>query len=110
MDHYEIKLLARAIVSEMDSKYSGEVAKKWEGGSILFMPGSSDAKDHEMPITTFLQKIIRVRENLRVLEQQINKSDDISEGDKIKFQGYITKCYGSLTSFNFIFKNDEDKF
>jgi hypothetical protein len=110
MDQYEIRQLARAIVSEMDSKYSGDLAKKWAGGSILFMPGTSDVKDHEMPITKFLQKVIRVRESLRVLEQQINKSDNLSEGEKIKFEGYITKCYGSLTSFNFMFNDEEDKF
>lgn len=110
MEKIEIRELARAIVEEMDSMHSAELAPKWEGGSLFFIPKNSDVRDHELPIDKLLHKIVMVRDNLRVLEQQLNSNDKLSEGEKLKYQGYITKCYGSLTSFNFLFYNEDDKF
>ncbi len=110
MDSFEIRQLARAIVAEMDSAHSAELAQKWEDGSVFFMPGHSDAKEHEIPIKKIMHKIVMIRDNLRVLEQQINANQNLSESEKLKYQGYITKCYGSLTSFNFMFRSEEDKF
>ncbi|MBI3259292.1 MAG: hypothetical protein HYZ54_07465 [Ignavibacteriae bacterium] len=110
MDYHEIHELAKAIVAEMDKRTSGEQAPKWKGGTIKFIPADKSMKENEMPIDRFLSKIIMVRDNLRVLEQQINSDKTLSEGEKIKFQSYITKSYGSLTSFNFLFWFEEDKF
>lgn len=110
MDKLEIKELAEALLDEMEKRNTAELAPKWEGGSVMFLPKDSSVKDHEIPIDKLLHKIIMVRDNLRVLEQQINSNDKLSEGEKVKFQGYITKCYGSLTSFNFMFYDEEDKF
>ena len=110
MNPEEIKLLAKEIVDEMDTRYSAEYAAKWEGGSIFFIPNNSTVKDHELPIDKLMHKIVMIRDNLRVLEQQLNSNDNLSEGEKLKFQSYITKCYGSLTSFNFLFVNPEDRF
>ncbi len=110
MTDEEIKSLARALVEEMHNMHSAEIAPKWEGGSIFFIPAESDSKDHEMPIDKLMHKIVMVRDNLRVLEQQINSNKNLSEGEKLKLQSYITRCYGSLTSFNFLFYSDEDKF
>ncbi|GAB1371955.1 hypothetical protein MASR1M45_20170 [Candidatus Kapaibacterium sp.] len=110
MEKYEIRELARAIVEEMDDMHSAELAPKWEGSSIFFMPKNSELKEHELPIDKLFHKIVMLRDNLRVLEQQINSNDSLSEGEKLKFQGYITKCYGSLTSFNFLFYHEDDKF
>jgi len=105
-----MKALARAIAEEIDAVHSAELAPKWERGSIFFIPGDSTVKDHELPIDKLMHKIVMIRDNLRVLEQQLNSNEKLSEGEKIKYQGYITKCYGSLTSFNFLFRNIEDKF
>lgn len=110
MDRLEIKELAKAIVQEMDKMYNAELAPKWEGSSIFFIPKNSELKDQEMPIDKLFHKVVMIRDNLRVLEQQINANEALSEGEKIKFQGYITKCYGSLTSFNFLFYQEDDKF
>ncbi len=110
MDRLEIKELAKALLDEMEKRHTAELAPKWEGGSVMFLPKDSSVKDHEIPIDKLLHKIVMVRDNLRVLEQQINSNDKLSEGEKVKFQGYITKCYGSLTSFNFMFYDEEDKF
>ena len=106
----EIKVIAKAIIQEMDAQYSADLAAKWEGGSIFFIPKDSTVKDHEMPIDKLLHKIVMVRDNLRVLEMHINSNDNLSEGEKVKIQGYISRCYGSLTSFNFLFRDQEDKF
>ncbi len=105
-----IKELAKALLEEIESTYSADLAPKWEGGSVYFIPNTSELKEHEIPIDKIMHKIVMIRDNLRVLEQQINSNDNLSEGEKLKLQSYITRCYGSLTSFNFIFKNDEDKF
>jgi hypothetical protein len=110
MEKHEIRELAKALVEEMHSLHSAEYADKWEGGSVFFIPGNSDTKDHEMPIDKLMHKIVMIRDNLRVLEQQINAHPMLTEGDKLKFQSYITKCYGSMTSFNFMFREPEDKF
>lgn len=110
MEKHEIRELAKALAEEIHTLHSAEYADKWEGGSVFFIPGNSDTKDHEMPLDKLMHKIVMIRDNLRVLEQQINSHTALTESDKLKFQSYITKCYGSLTSFNFIFRNPEDKF
>jgi len=110
MEIEEIRSLAKMITDQLDAYNSADPAHKWEGGNMIFKPGDQLTKEHIISIDTFMQKIIRVRESLRVLEQQLNNSKSLSAGEKLKFQGYITKCYGSLTSFNFLFKNEEDKF
>lgn len=110
LTNQEIKILAKSIVAEMDSDSNADLAYKWEDASIYFIPQDKEMKDHEIPIDKLMHKIIMIRDNLRVLEQQINSNDDISDSQKLKYQNYITKCYGSLTSFNFLFRNPEDKF
>ncbi|HRE59233.1 MAG TPA: hypothetical protein PLW09_15570 [Candidatus Kapabacteria bacterium] len=110
MEKHEIRALAKAIVHEMNSEHSAELAPKWEGASVFVVPKDTSLKDHEIPLDKLMHKIVMMRDNLRVLEQQINAHTILSEGEKVKLQGYITKCYGSMTSFNFLFYQDEDKF
>jgi hypothetical protein len=110
MEKNEIRELAKLLTEELHSLHSADYAQKWEGGSLFFIPQHSDKKDYEMPIDKFMHKIVMMRDNLRVLEQQINANDNLTEGEKLKFQSYITRCYGSLTSFNFLFRYEEDKF
>ena len=82
MEKSEIKALALAIVEEMDKIHSAEFAPKWEGASIFFIPKDNTNKDHEMPIDILMHKVVLIRNNLRVLEQQINASDSLSEDRK----------------------------
>lgn len=86
------------------------MAKKYEGGTLVLLPGEPGLKEKEVPIDAFFKKLTAVREKLRVLEQKLNNHPGLSETEKAEFQLYITRAYGSLTSFNVLFKDDEDKF
>ncbi len=86
-----------------------ELARKWEGGSLIIRDSDGTVKEKEIPIETFFKKIIMVRERLRVLEQRINNSN-LSDEDKINIQQYITRAYGSLTTFNILFQERNDHF
>ena len=85
------------------------IADKWKGGKLILEPGDDLAKK-EMPIDTFFHKIVMVRDRLRVMEQKINSSKTLDDQDKVELQQYITRIYGSLTSFNVLFKNKSDQF
>jgi len=85
------------------------IADKWRGGRMAMYPGNTDLKPYEMPIGNFYHKIVMVRDRLRVMEQKINASK-LEEDEKIELQQYITRIYGSLTSFNILFKYKEDNF
>jgi hypothetical protein len=80
------------------------IADKYRGGTMIIKPANPELKPYEMPIGNFFNKIIILRERLRVMEQKINSSN-LEDEDKIVLQQYITRCYGSLTSFNILFKN-----
>jgi hypothetical protein len=106
---YEVEKTLKSILS----KYSDigpkvAIADKWKGGKIILEPGTATA-NKEVPIDTFFNKIIMVRDRLRVMEQKINSSN-LEAADKIDLQQYITKCYGSLTTFNVLFKLQSDYF
>ena len=84
------------------------IADKWKGGKLILEPGDAMA-NKEMPIDTFFHKIVMVRDRLRVMEQKINSSKTLEDQDKVELQQYITRIYGSLTSFNVLFKNKSDQ-
>ena len=77
---------------------------------MILNPGNSDLKGKEIPIETFFHKIVMVRDRLRVLEQNINKSKNLSDEEKVNMQQYITRVYGSLTTFNVLFAHEDDQF
>ena len=87
-----------------------ELSAKWEGGTLTLTPGNPNLQAKEMPIETFFHKIVMVRDRLRVLEQNINSHTGLSDQDKVNLQQYITRIYGSLTSFNVLFSDKEDFF
>ena len=82
---------------------------KWKGGKLILEPGGELA-NKEMPIETFFHKIVMVRDRIRVMEQKINSSKNLDDQEKVDLQQYITRIYGSLTSFNVLFKNKSDLF
>ena len=85
------------------------IADKWKGGTLVLEPKDTDLQNKELPIDTFFHKIVMVRDRLRVMEQKINSSN-LDEQDKIDLQQYITRIYGSLTTFNVLFKIKEQQF
>lgn len=87
-----------------------ELGEKWKGGKVLFQPFDPDLKPKEVPINTFFHKIVMLRDRLRVLEQNINSHKVLEDQDKVHLQQYITRIYGTLTTFNVLFKHKEDHF
>lgn len=85
------------------------IGDKWKGGKIILEPGQVNLVSKEMPIDTFFHKIVMVRDRLRVMEQKINSSN-LEEIEKVELQQYITRIYGSLTSFNVLFKSPNHNF
>ena len=80
-----------------------ELAPRWTGGTLRMIPGKADTQSKDVPIEAFFKKIVGIRDRLRVLEQKVNAHPTLSPEEKLDFQGYITRCYGSLTTFNVLF-------
>ena len=85
------------------------IEDKWKGGKLILEPGKAGLASKEIPIDTFFHKIVMVRDRLRVMEQKIN-SCNLDETEKIELQQYITKIYGTLTTFNVLFKSNSNYF
>ncbi len=83
---------------------------KWIKGMMLLQPADKTLKPKEIPVEDFFHKIVMLRDRLRVLEQNINSNKTLSDEEKVNIQQYITRCYGSLTTFNVLFKNKEQYF
>jgi hypothetical protein len=105
----DIELLLRRIIREETGLTPVVMGDKWRGGEMILRPGRPGLQDKSWPIETFFHKVVMLRNRLRVLEQQINGMD-IAEDAKVKLQAYITGCYGTLTSFNILFAEEEDRF
>lgn len=86
------------------------IADKWKGGTLILKPKDSTLSSKEIPIDTFFHKIVMVRDRVRVMEQKINSSKVLEDQEKVDLQQYITRIYGSLTTFNILFKIKEHQF
>ncbi|NLF38250.1 hypothetical protein GX586_02320 [bacterium] len=87
-----------------------EMSPRWVGGMLVLTPGRQGTQSKEVPIEGFFKKLIGVREKLRVLEQKINNHPALSAEEKLELEGYLTRCYGSLTTFNVLFAEKESQF
>jgi hypothetical protein len=103
------KSLLKIIRAFSDMSEVVPLGDKWIGGVMILKPEESNLKPKEIPIDVFFHKIVMVRDRLRVMEQRINASK-LEDEEKVNLQQYITRIYGSLTTFNILFKNKEDQF
>ena len=87
-----------------------ELGEKWMGGTMILQPADSNLKPKEIPIENFFHKIVMLRDRLRVLEQNINSHKVLTDEEKVNLQQYITRIYGSLTTFNILFSDKSDYF
>ncbi len=108
MDQQEFRRVLREVLQEELAVSPVVVGERWLGGEIVIKPGG-DTAEKRIPIDTLFKKIIGIRDKLRVLEAKLNGSS-LPENEKLQLQQYITGCYGSLTTFNVLFSEREDRF
>lgn len=105
----DLELLLRRIIREETGITPVAPAEKWRGGVLVLRPGAPGLQEKSWPIETFFHKVVMLRNRLRNLEQQVN-SADLPDDVKVKLQGYVSGCYGTLTSFNVLFADEDDQF
>ena len=109
LDHIK-QAIAEVITEKSDIQEIVPMGNKWLHGTLVFKPLDNSLQGKEIPIEAFFHKIVMLRDRLRVLEQNINAHKVLNDEEKIDLQQYITRIYGSLTTFNVLFKNTEDQF
>ncbi len=108
---YEVERSLRSILKKWsDVSEIVPLGNKWKGGKIILNPKDTNLSSKEIPIDTFFHKIVMLRDRIRVMEQKINSNKNIADQDKVDLQQYITRMYGSLTTFNVLFKDTEQQF
>jgi hypothetical protein len=105
----DLEMLLRRVIREETGISPVAPADRWRGGSFVLRPGTPGLQEKSWPIETFFHKVVMLRNRLRTLEQQVNAAD-LPDDAKVKLQSYITGCYGSLTSFNVLFADEDDQF
>jgi hypothetical protein len=105
----DLEWLLRRIIREESGLTTAVPADKWRGGTLVLRPAAPGVQEKTWPIETFFHKVVMLRNRLRTLEQQVNASD-LPDDVKVKLQAYVSGCYGSLTSFNVLFADEDDKF
>ena len=109
-----VRQISQAMVEALGLKEEDTIveglANRWQDGTLVLRSVDTSLQPKEVPLETFFHKIVMIRNNLRVLEQKVNASDKLADADKFDLQQYITRCYGSLTTFNILFKSKDDQF
>ena len=105
----DFEMMLRRVLREEMGLGPAIPADRWRGGDLVLRPGKPGLQEKIWPIETFFHKVVMLRNRLRTLEQQVNASD-LPEDVKLKLQGYVSGCYGSLTSFNVLFADENDQF
>jgi hypothetical protein len=108
MTREEFAQAIREALREEDAEI--RLAPKWEGGSVVLKPGDPGTQPKEIPLDALLHKVVMIRDRLRVLEQKINAHEKLTDAEKVDMQQYVTRCYGSLTTFNVLFREERDRF
>ena len=105
----DLEMLMRRVIREESGVTPVVPAERWRGGTLALRPGAPGLLEKTMPIETFFHKIVMIRNRLRTLEQQVNASE-LPDDVKVKLQSYVSGCYGTLTSFNVLFADEDDQF
>ena len=105
----DLERLLRRVIREESGLTTVAPAEKWRGGELVLRPGKPGVQEKSWPVETFFHKVVMLRNRLRTLEQQVNGAD-LPDDLKVRLQGYITGCYGSLTSFNVLLADEPDHF
>jgi hypothetical protein len=105
----DLEMLLRRVIREEAGISPVAPAEKWRGGTFVLRPGTPGLQEKSWPIETFFHKVVMLRNRLRTLEQQVNAAD-LPDEAKVRLQGYISGCYGTLTSFNVLFADEDDHF
>jgi hypothetical protein len=108
-DERDLERMLRRVLREELGLTAVVPADKWRGGELVLRPGRPGVQEKKWPIDTFFHKIVMIRNRLRTLEQQVNAAE-MPEDAKLKLQSYVTGCYGTLTSFNVLFADEDDHF
>ncbi len=110
MDTNEFRTVLREVLLDELGIRDVDIAERWQDGELVLVPGKEGTQDKRIAIETFFHKIVMIRDKLRVLEQKINGNASLSDADKVQLQQYITGCYGTLTTFNVLFREREEGF
>lgn len=110
MDIDEFRNVLREVLRDELGLGETPMGDRWRGGELILKPGREGTQEKRVPLDTFFSKIVMIRDRLRVLEQKINAAPNLGPDEKVQLQQYITGCYGSLTTFNVLFRDREDWF
>jgi hypothetical protein len=110
MDQQEFRQVLREVLLDELGVRDVELGERWQGGEVVLIPGKQGTQEKRIPIDSLFRKVVLIREKLRVLEQKINNNDKLSDEDRLQMQQYVTQCYGSLTTFNALFRSKDDYF
>lgn len=110
MDQEQFRQVLREVLLDELGVGETELGERWQGGEVVLVPGKEGTQEKRIPIDSLFRKVVLIREKLRVLEQKINGHDKLVDEDRLQLQQYITQCYGSLTTFNVLFRHKDDHF
>lgn len=110
MDQREFREVLREVILDELGVRDVALGDRWQGGEVVLVPGKAGTQEKRIPIDSLFRKVVLIREKLRVLEQKINNHEKLSDEDRVHLQQYITQCYGSLTTFNVLFRDKADQF
>lgn len=110
IDYQQIKMALKDCLREEGVTGEVFIGQRWSGGKMILVPADQELQAKEIPVDELFHKIVMIRDRLRVLEQKINASPTLDDREKVDMEQYITRCYGSLTTFNVLFRDKKDQF